>query len=405
MAVIVAAAPRRATKIRSGSAARSEAGLESTRRQHPASVSRSIVGHLRARHGDRRGRHAPVKVRARCSAVAAVRSRVVRHADVRGPLAFSTHEGSRAPSTSFPSLTARAMRAGVLLLSQPDHEWRSASGAPPRTSLGDAAASASYDRHPRLLRRRREPRAERARSSASRVAFGKTIPSYDPRIVTAGGSSTPSPAPSSDALDRSSAIATSRRPGPGPAPASSTLVRAPRCDHASWSNPPESLARARNPTRDDRTPLEACTSRLNGAARESPFARRWIDILGGPRARRDRRGSRSRTELPARSLRPSRGSSRVTRDRTTPRCPCFTATIVGSFFAPRRRFLGEPTDARLLVIERDAKAAEAPTATPTPGFDHRDEKPAASSKLARDGGTVRGEPPSCRGPDEAVCSP
>ena len=245
-----------------------------------------------------------VKVRARPASLLPSRSRVVR-SDVRGEFSFSHHEGSRAPSTSFPSLTARAIFPPLLLLSQPDHEWRSASGA----HASDVASATTrslreLDRHPREVSRRRRERAPRPASSSSRVAFGKTVPSTIP-------ASSPSPASTlrrllpllvSDALDRSSRAYDSRPPGPGPAPARAPTA-APR-DHPRGPIHPRPRPRAKpharrpNPARGVRV-----GSRSRSRSRRSP--RDGSHPCSHPaRARRDyRRGSRSRTELPARSLR------------------------------------------------------------------------------------------------------
>ena len=330
-----------------------------------------------------------VKVRARPASLLPSRSRVVR-SDVRGEFSFSHHEGSRAPSTSFPSLTARAIFPPLLLLSQPDHEWRSASGA----HASDVASATTrslreLDRHPREVSVNDASARRGLASSSSRVAFGKTVPSDDPRIVTFAGKHSFdafSRSLVSDALDRSSRAYDSRRPGPGP-PRPAPRPPPPRATTPVVQSTRD-LARARNHARRP-NPRSRRTSRLAKPLAKPPFAPRWI---ASARIRSRKTRVPPRFEIEDRTTRavPSRrssGSSRVSRDRTTPRCPCFTATIVGSRPGPAHAdllFLGEPTDARLLVIaERDARAAEAAKAATSSGVRWgRDEKKnTASSKL------------------------
>ena len=330
-----------------------------------------------------------VKVRARPASLLPSRSRVVR-SDVRGEFSFSHHEGSRAPSTSFPSLTARAIFPPLLLLSQPDHEWRSASGA----HASDVASATTrslreLDRHPREVSVNDASARRGLASSSSRVAFGKTVPSDDPRIVTFAGKHSFdafSRSLVSDALDRSSRAYDSRRPGPGPprpAPRPPPPARPPPVVQST-----RDLARARNPTRDDRTPLEAYES-AREAAREAAV-----------RPAMDR--------IPVRIPLAQDAITAAVRDRgpNYPRGPFAEFKWVFSrdpgpddaalpvFYRHHRRlkpgpahadlFLGEPTDARLLVIaERDAKAAEAAKAATSSGvrWGRDEKKKPASSKL------------------------
>ena len=124
----------------------------------------------------------------------------------------------------------------------------------------------------------------------------------------------------------------SRRPArarPGPRPDRRPRATTPR---GPIHPRPRPRAHARRPN-----PARGVRVGVREAAAKPPTPRDLDCIRHASRCRRAyRRGSRSRTELPARSSsRRSSGSSRVSRDRTTPRCPCFTATIVGSDPAPR----------------------------------------------------------------------
>ena len=335
-----------------------------------------------------------VKVRARPASLLPSRSRVVR-SDVRGEFSFSHHEGSRAPSTSFPSLTARAIFPPLLLLSQPDHEWRSASGA----HASDVASATTrslreLDRHPREVSVNDASARRGLASSSSRVAFGKTVPSDDPRIVTFAGKHSFdafSRSLVSDALDRSSRAYDSRRPGPGP-PRPAPRPPPPR-DHPPWSNPPEtSPARPRATTE----PRSRRTSRLAKPLAKPPFAPRWIASPLASRSRKTRVPPRFEIEDRTTRAVPSRrssGSSRVSRDRTTPRCPCFTATIVGSDPAPR-------TPICFWANRRTPGSWSSPSATPKrrrrrkrrrrPGFDGGETRRRIPRLRSFDSRTVRG---------------
>ena len=337
-----------------------------------------------------------VKVRARPASLLPSRSRVVR-SDVRGEFSFSHHEGSRAPSTSFPSLTARAIFPPLLLLSQPDHEWRSASGA----HASDVASATTrslreLDRHPREVSVDDASARRGLASSSSRVAFGKTVPSDDPRIVTFAGKHSFdafSRSLVSDALDRSSRAYDSRRPGPGPprpAPRPPPPARPPPVVQST-----RDLARARNPTRDDRTPLEAYES-AREAAREAAV-----------RPAMDR--------IPVRIPLAQDAITAAVRDRgpNYPRGPFAEFKWVFSrdpgpddaalpvFYRHHRRlkpgpahadlFLGEPTDARLLVIaERDARARRRRKRRRRPGFDGGETRRRNPRLRSFDSRTVRG---------------
>jgi hypothetical protein len=254
----------------------------------------------------------------------------------------------------------------------------------------------ALDRHPREVSindasARRGPVSSSASAATpsppdARVAFGKTVPSDDPRIVTFAGKHSFdafSRSLASDALDRSSRAYDHRRPGPGPPP--------PPPRPPPPARPPPVVQSTRDlacaPVRDDRTPLEAYE-----AAREAArlaAVRPPMDLVPAhiPLAQymrndavRDRGPNYPRGPF-------SEFKWVFSRD------PGPDDAALPEFYRHHRRlrpgpahaneFLGDAVDARLLVVaERDAAAAEAAKAATSSGVRWAREKKQSALRLA-----------------------
>ena len=254
----------------------------------------------------------------------------------------------------------------------------------------------ALDRHPREVSindasARRVPASSSSSAATpsppdARVAFGMTVPSDDPRIVTFAGKHSFdafSRSLASDALDRSSRAYDHRRPGPGPPRPAPRPPPPPRPPPVVQST--RDLARA--PVRDDRTPLEAYE-----AAREAArlaAVRPPMDLIPAhiPLAQymrndavRDRGPNYPRGPF-------SEFKWVFSRD------PGPDDAALPEFYRHHRRlrpgpahaneFLGDAVDARLLVVaERDAAAAEAAKAATSSGVRWAREKKPSALRLA-----------------------